>query len=102
MYEEDAEAYNFWYAAGSMRSLESFVVVLGGDEDWGSAVRELSRGLGIVIGRQVEVAAAQLDYVWRSGPGWESLGHGAYKTLEVWEDFSGRDLRIRYLPFFHI
>ncbi|KAG9204152.1 hypothetical protein G6514_001790 [Epicoccum nigrum] len=76
VYREDAEAYNFWYAAGSMRSLESFVVVLDGDEDWGSAVRELSRGLGIVIGRQVEVAVAQLDYVWRSGPGWESLGHG--------------------------
>lgn len=64
IYGEDTEAYFFWDVVWYLRSIESFVVILDGEENWGAVVRELRRGLKGLVAREVDVAVLRLDYVW--------------------------------------
>jgi hypothetical protein len=67
IYGEDTEAYFFWDIVWYLRSIESFVVILDGEEDWGAVVRELRRGLKGLVAREVNVSVLRLDYVWHTG-----------------------------------
>jgi hypothetical protein len=68
LYGEDTEAYFFWDIVWYLRSIENFVVILDGEEDWGAVVRELRRGLkGLGLAREVQVQAMRLDHVWHTG-----------------------------------
>lgn len=64
IYGEDTETFFFWDAVWYLRSIESFTVILDGEENWGAVLRELRRGLEGLVARKVNVAVLRLDYVW--------------------------------------